>query len=386
MMIKALSTPAIDTDRSWLEFDLENLKHNAVALQAAMPDGCELMAVVKADAYGHGAMIVSTCLSEIGIKAFAVATIDEGIRLRRNGIKGEILVMGYTSPLRAKELQKYHLMQTLIDFKYATALDQMGYDINTHIKIDTGMHRLGLNVDDVCDVAQIFQLIHLKVSGIYTHLCVSDSINTEDNAFTYRQIKDFYHLLKTLVMEDIKLPKIHIQSSYGLLNYPKLRCDYARIGIALYGSSTTLGDQTNLRIDLRPVLSLKSQVVLIREIKHGDSVGYSKAFTAKRDSRIAILPIGYADGLPRNLSCGNGDVLIHGRRVPIIGRICMDQLVVDITDVPDVNIGDIATLIGKDGLAEISAAEVAQKSGSITNELLCRMGKRLRRKYIYYKC
>lgn len=173
------------------------------------------------------------------------------------------------------------------------------------------------------------------------------------------------------------IPKVHIQSSYGLLNYPELSCDYVRAGIALYGVLSSPGDDTRLKLDLRPVLSLKSRVVLIRKIRKGESVGYSRTFTAQRNSRIAVLPVGYGDGIPRNLSCGRMEVVIHGQNVPVIGRICMDQLIVDITDAKEVSVGDTATLIGKDGREEQMAVELADQSGSITNELLSRLGGRL---------
>ena len=367
-----------DTDRSWLEVNLDNLKHNASALQAAMPAECKMMAVVKAEGYGHGAIAVSKSLNRIGITAFAVATIDEGIELRQGGIQGEILIMGYTSPMRAKELHKYDLIQTLLDYNYAAVLNNQGYSIKAHIKIDTGMHRLGFDENDVEKVAKVFTARYLKICGIYTHLCVSESLDIADVEFTHSQIAGFNDFLDTLSKQGIKLPKTHIQSSYGLLNYPELEYNYARIGIALYGVLSSGNDRTKLQLDLRPVLSLKTRVVLIREIAEGESVGYDRKFIASRDSLIALLPIGYADGLPRNLSCGNGSVLIHGYRVPIVGRICMDQLTIDITDIPNIDIGDIATIIGKDGQAEIFATEVAENSDSITNELLSRMGDRLK--------
>ncbi len=180
----------------------------------------------------------------------------------------------------------------------------------------------------------------------------------------------------------VQIPNVHIQSSYGLLNYPELTCDYVRVGIAMYGVLTSLNDETKLKPDLRPVLALKARVVLLRKIRKGESVGYNRTFTANRDSMIAILPIGYADGFPRNLSYGKHYVFICGQKAPIIGRICMDQLVVDVTDVQKVKIGDTATLIGKDGDEEITAPMVAENSESITNELLSRMGQRLR---IVYK-
>lgn len=366
-----------DTDRAYLEIDLNNLEHNVKVLKRAMPQKCELMAVVKAEAYGHGLYEIATHLNKIGVKAFAVATIDEGIKLRQYGVLGEILILGYTAPARAKELRKYDLTQTLIDYKYALLLDKQGYDVMTHIKVDTGMHRLGFDAKDIEKISAVFSMKHIKVSGIYTHLCAADSVDEKDIFFTNVQIESFYNLLNQLKEKGITIPKIHIQSSYGLLNYPELKCDYIRVGVALYGVLSSTNDKTKLELDLRPVLSLKAKVVLIRKIKQGESVGYSRAFTATRDSLIAILPIGYADGYPRNLSCGKSYVLINGHQAPVVGKICMDQLAVDVTDIPNVKTGSIATLIGKDGKEEITAPMVAESAESITNELLSRMGHRL---------
>lgn len=314
---------------------------------------------------------------ELSISSFAVATIDEGIRLRKYGISSEILILGYTAPSRAKELCKYELTQTLIDYRYSLLLNKQGYDINAHIKIDTGMHRLGFSTEDKDKILAAFSLKHIKVAGIFTHLCAADSLEENDVAFTNKQIGSFYKVLDWLKSSGLNIPKAHIQSSYGLLNYPELECDYIRVGVALYGVLSSTNDKAKLELDLRPVLSLKAKVVLIRKIKQGESVGYSRAFTATRDSLIAILPIGYADGFPRNLSCGNSYALIGGRQAPIVGKICMDQLAVDVTDIPNVKTGSIATLIGKDGKEEITAPMVAESAESITNELLSRMGHRL---------
>lgn len=217
------------------------------------------------------------------------------------------------------------------------------------------------------------------VRGIYTHLCAADSLEEEDVCFTRQQIADFYGVLKRLKKEGIRIPKIHIQSSYGLLNYPELKCSYVRAGIALYGVLSTPDAQTRLQPDLRPVLSLKAKVVLIRFVPQGESVGYGRTFVAERDSVIAILPIGYADGFPRSLSGSGSYALIGGSWAPVVGRICMDQLAVDVTDIADVEVGMTATLIGYDGGGQIDAPMVAKDSGSITNELLSRMGSRLGR-------
>lgn len=366
-----------DKDRAYLEIDLKNLEHNVRVLKNAMPPHCELMAVAKAECYGHGMYGTTVYLNQIGVSAFAVATIDEGIRLRKYGISGEILIMGYTSPMRAKELCKYKLTQTLIDYEYSLRLDEQGYKVTAHIKVDTGMHRLGFDADDTKEIVTAFSLKNIEITGIFTHLCSADSRAEEDVDFTRKQIGKFYNSLDNLRKSGIRIPKVHIQSSYGLLNYPEIKSDYVRAGIALYGVLSSPNDETKLKLDLRPVLSLKARVVLLRKIRKGETVGYSRAFTASRDSLIAILPIGYADGFPRNLSCGKSNVLICGQKAPIIGKICMDQLAVDVTDISNIKIGSIATLIGKDENDEIAAPTVAENSESITNELLSRMGRRL---------
>lgn len=375
---KAVSGQETGMERAWVEIDLDNLRHNVKTLRQAMPENCELMAVVKAKAYGHGTFEISSCVNRMGVKAFAVATIEEGIELRHYGIQGEILILGYTNPKRAKEIHKYDLIQTLIDYDYSKELNQQGYLLKVHIKIDTGMHRLGFDSKETAKIQELFKFKNFNIEGIYTHLCVSDSLLSEDIDFTHGQIDCFYSVLSILKESGITLPKTHIQSSYGLLNYPELNCDYVRAGVALYGVLSSPKDNTRLELDLRPVLSLKSQIVLIRKLKAGDSLGYGRAFIANRDSQVAILSIGYADGLSRKLSCGNGEVLIHGSKAPIVGRVCMDQIAVDVTDIPDVNVRDVVTLIGRDGNEELLAAEVADSSETITNEWMSKMGARLK--------
>ena len=366
-----------ETERAWLEINIENLRHNAETLKKTMQPGCELMAVVKAQAYGHGAVMTASCLNKMGIMAFAVATIEEGIALRKSGISGEILILGYTDVCRASELKEYDLMQTVISYEYAESLNEQGIAVKTHIKIDTGMHRLGISCKEISVVRKVFFMKNLGICGMFTHLCCADSRHPDDVAFTKRQIDSFFHLVNALKDSGVSLPKLHIQSSYGLLNYPELACDYVRAGIALYGVLSSPDNDTVLKPDLRPVLSLKSRVVLVREVAAGESVGYGRSFTAGRNTRIAILPVGYGDGFPRNLSNGKGSVLINGYIVPIIGRICMDQLAVDITDAEEVCVGDIATLVDVEEYDELSAPVIAKACGSISNELLCRMGARL---------
>lgn len=364
--------------RAWIEINEENLIHNVKELKKTMPLGCELMAVVKADAYGHGAFRIAVCLEQNDVGAFAVATIEEGIALRSFGIRGEILILGYTLPKRAKELHKYKLMQTLTDYEYACALNRQKYAVKVHMKIDTGMHRLGFDYRDTEKMAAVFSMKYLDICGIYTHFCDSDSLSKEAVGCTDRQINNFYRSLKELKRQGISIPKTHMQSSYGLMNYPEITCNYVRAGIALYGVYSTPLDDAKQRLNLYPVLTLKSRIILLRKIKSGESVGYGRVFTADRDSTIAIVSIGYADGLPRNLSNKRGKALVRGCLVPIIGRICMDQCMVDVTKVCGAAVLDTVTLIGRDGEEEITAEEMAKAADTITNELLSRFSERIK--------
>ena len=290
--------------------------------------------------------------------------------------------MGYTSPSRANELYHYRLSQTVADVEHAVSLNRCGKPVRIHIKVNTGMNRLGENFTHVSEIASVFGCKNLRITGIFTHLCVSDSNEANDIAFTYMQVQNFNRLLEGLKAEHVRLPEVHIQSSYGVMNYPELQCGYARIGLALYGVLSGPGERTGLSLNLKPVLSLKSRVALVRTIGTGESAGYGRDFIAQRESKIAVVSIGFADGLPRSLSAGRGCVLVRGCRAPIAGRICMDQLMVDVTGVPDIKRGDIVTLIGRDGYEEIRAEQSAADAGTITNELLSRLGDRLERIFV----
>lgn len=369
------------TDRAWIEIDFMNLKHNVSFLKSIMNKGCKLMAVVKANAYGHGSTEIARYLNQLGVDSFAVATLDEGISLRKQGIKGVILVLGYTSPFRFQDLITYNIIQTIIDYDYGKKVNEFNQNIAVHIKIDTGMHRLGIKTSDVLQIKELLLCKSLNVKGMFTHLCVADSNDEKDIRYTQSQIDNFYQLVDELKKDGIDIPKIHLQSSYGLLNYPNIPCDYARIGIALYGSLSELGDKTKINPNLLPVLSLRARVAMVRELEEGECMGYGLTFLAHRNSKVAVVSIGYGDGYPRNLSKGAGRVLVHGQYAGIIGNICMDQLLIDVTDIDEVKEGDIVTLIGKDFDKEIKAVEVSSASDTLANELFSRLGSRLKRIY-----
>lgn len=368
--------------RAWIELDMKHLAHNVAEFKRMLPVDCKLMPAVKANAYGHGASEMAGELQRLGIDAFCVASMEEGIELRRDGIKGEILVLGYTDPASAKTLLNYQITQTIIDEEYGKQLESYaakeGGRLPVHIGVDTGMHRLGIPWDAHERLCAMWKLPHLDVRGVYSHLCVSDGEEEKEIAFTKTQIARFDETV-TYLRTQIKKPfAAHLQGSYGVLNYPECHYDYARVGIALYGilSSRTLIPKSAK--GLLPVLSLHSVITSIRELNPGEGAGYGLDFVAAKKSRIAAAAIGYADGIPRNLS-GRGMALLHGKRVPIVGRVCMDQLLLDVTGVPDAAPEDEVLFIGGQGAEKISAEEFAGWSDTISNEIVSRLGARLGR-------
>ncbi len=371
---------AAKTARAWITLDRQALRRNVAVLRENLPKDCELMPAVKADAYGHGAALIARELAACGVGAFCVAEIGEGIALRKAGVRGDILVLGYTAPQEASQLIRYGLTQTVIDLSYAKGLNEcLKRRLPVHIALDTGMHRLGVPSGDMEALREIFGMKRLSVKGIFTHLCADDTNLEEDKAYTRMQARRFFQTVERLSAEGFDCGKIHLTASYGVVNYPALGGDYARVGIALYGVLSTKKDSEECRLPLSPVLSLKARVALIKKLHKGEAAGYGRAFVAEREMTIGVVTIGYGDGLPRSLSCGKGAVLIRGRRAPILGRICMDQTIVDVSDIKDVCPGDIAVVIGRSGEEEIGAGDVAEWSGSITNEVLSRLGKRLER-------
>lgn len=376
--------------RAWIELDLHALEHNVLFLQSLLPEGCRLMPAVKANAYGHGAVPIAAELNRLGIRSFCVACASEGIELRNAGINGEILILGYTPPEQLPLLQQYHLSQTILDFAYAESLSRSGVRLHVHIAVDTGMHRLGIRCEDIEQIAAVYAFRNLAVDGIYTHLSACDSDSPESRNFTECQIAAFVQATETLKARGCPCRGLHLLSSYGIFNYPEAAGDYVRPGIALYGLLSS--DRDSRRIlsgkdesaapsPLRPVLSLKARVASLRTLHEGEAAGYGLAFIADREMKLAVLSIGYADGLPRALSDGNGRVLINGYSAPILGRICMDQTLADISEIPEKKVvpGDTAVLIGRSGSLEITAGELAERCGTITNEILSRLGERLER-------
>lgn len=374
---------SIDMQRAWIEVSLDHLRHNLWVLKDQLPVDCQVMAVVKADAYGHGSVEVARYLNKVGVTSFAVAEVSEGIELRTQGVEGDILVLGSTPESQFRDLVRYNLIQTVISADYGRCLNEFESIIKVHVHIDTGMNRLGEHYEHIERIISMYRHKNLRVVGTYTHLSVSDSSDVADIAYTNTQIERFYHVIDQLRLERICPGTLHIQSSYGIINYPDIECGLARPGIALYGLLSSLDDPLPKQIDLKPVLSLKAKVTLVKHINANEPIGYGRHYITSEDSIIATVSIGYADGIPRVLSEGGGCVLVRGQRAKITGKISMDQLMIDVTHIDGVQAGDTVTIIGKEGRQVITAGQVAKQCGTITNEILSRIGSRVSRIYKY---
>lgn len=365
--------------RAWIEIDRNALQNNVEVIRRRLPKNCQLMPAVKANAYGHGAVLIAGELQKMGIETFCVACVAEGVELRKAGIEGEILILGYTNPAEFETVYQYKLTQTVIDYEYAMLLQQFGKKIHVHVAVDTGMNRLGERHENIDKIVEIFKMSNLMINGIFTHLSACDGIKVSERRYTDEQLCKFKAVIKALRERGIAVPKVHMHASYGVLNCACVEGDYARVGIALYGMLSTKEDTRLWGQDLKPVLSLKTRIVNIKEVHEGETVGYGLEELAKEDGKIAALPIGYADGLPRELSYGKGFVLVKGSKVPITGRICMDQTLIDVKGIEGLKEGDEVIIIGKEGEHEITACDLAKQAGTISNEILSRLGSRLKR-------
>lgn len=371
--------------RSWVEVDLKQLVLNLNTYKENLPQGTEIMAVIKADAYGHGDVCVAHALEQHGVHLFAVSNIDEAVGLRDAGITGEILILGYTSPKLASVLAARNIMQAIVSEEYVEALSRQNVKVRCQFAIDTGMNRIGLNAENAKECADVIRKYKdaLCVEGIFTHLCVADTAEPSCKAFTLEQIDKFIAVEEQVC--DLNLPYVHCFNSAGGLYYlndeEKLKKidKIVRLGIIMYGLKP---DESNcLPEQIRPALSWKSVVSVVKTVKKGETIGYGRTFTAERDLRVATVATGYADGYSRCLS-NKGYVLIHGKKARILGRICMDQMMVDVTEIPDAKMGDAAVLIGKSGDEVYTADDMAKLLGTIGYEVVCGISKRVQRFYI----
>lgn len=368
---------------AWAEVDLDALAHNMKEIRRLTRKDAYVTAVIKADGYGHGARKIGQTLLNNGADRFAVAVPDEGIELRKAGFEVPILILGFTDKERSEEIVSCNLEQAVYSWDLAEAISKEAVKqkktAKIHIKVDTGMGRIGLkpDKDSVQLIKKISRLPGIVIEGIFTHFAVADTL---DKAYTEGQYEKFAWICGELEREDVRINIKHCGNSATIIDLPDMHLNMVRAGIILYGLKPS--EEVMLdKIDLKQVMSLKVRITHVKEIEAGQSVSYGRRFIASKKSKIASLPIGYADGYTRMLS-GKAEALIKGRRVPVVGRICMDQCMIDITGIEDVKAGDEVVLFGKQGEGFIHIDELAEKLDTINYEIVCMISKRVPRVYI----
>lgn len=368
--------------RCYAEISLEAIGHNIREVKKRLPEGVKLLGVVKANAYGHGAVPVASYL-ENQVDYFATATIEEAVELRENGISAPILILGYVSPSQYGDLVEYDITQTIDSYAQALALEKEAARQNrkakAHLAVDTGMTRIGFQVTDhdADEAAKIADLLHIELEGMFTHFSCADQ---EDKTYCSMQMEKYDKMTALLAERGVTIPLRHICNSAGIMEFDDHRFEMVRSGIITYGIYPS-EEVKKERLDLIPALSWKSHVIHVKEVGPGIGVSYGATYvTEKPMTRIATVSAGYADGYPRALS-NQGCVLIHGKKAPIIGRICMDQMMVDVTDIPDVQVEDVVTLVGTDGDETITIEEIANPAARFDYEMLCDISSRVTRVY-----
>lgn len=373
-------------DRVQAEIHLDRAENNLRILRSRLDPGHTRAAcVIKADAYGHGDAELMKLYQDMGVDFFAVSNLNEAVKLRQNGCKGDILILGWTGAEYADILAENNIIQAVLSVDYARELSKAASDktVRVHIKLDTGMGRIGLDASDsencAREIAAICSMHGLKPEGAFTHFAVADSYEEDKTQYTNYQKELFFNAVDAAAKKGCDLECVHCLNSAGALLHYDNRSRLARFGIVLYG----LKPDTSLELPegIEPVMDLKSLVSHIKTIHKGQSVSYGRTYIAERDTVIATVPVGYADGYPRLLS-NKGYVIINGRKAPITGRVCMDQFMVDVTDIPDVQPGVSVTLIGKEGNETITADDIAELCGTIGYEIVCGISKRVPRVYI----
>ncbi len=367
--------------RSYLLIDLGKIEHNIDEVKKRVPQGTKIVAVVKADAYGHGAVAVARKLHE-KVDFFAVAEIDEAVELREAGVTKGILILGYTSAKEAPLLVQYDVSQAVYTFDMAKAVSDAavstGKTANIHIAADTGMTRIGYRYssESIEEIVRISRLPGIRIEGLFTHFSCADMT---DRAYSNMQAELFSKFVSDLKKNNVEPEYIHICNSAGIMEYSNEYYNMVRSGIVTYGLwPSDEVDKTTL--DIKPALSWKTHVVNVKEVPENTAVSYGATYVTDKKTKIATVSVGYADGYPRSLS-SKARVLIHGQSAKVIGRVCMDQMMVDVTDIDNVNIEDEVTLIGKDGNECITVDELAALSGRFNYEFVCDINKRVIRVY-----
>ena len=368
------------------DIDLDAVQFNFDQMSKNIPQGTKIMAVVKTDAYGHGAVPLASFMEPCEkLWGFATATVDEAVELRQAGIKKPILILGYTFPECYTHIVKNEIRQTIFTLDMAKALSNEAVRQNKkayiHIKLDTGMGRIGYQnaKEAAADAEKISKLPMLEIEGVFTHFANADTSSQEN---TLRQLEKFDEMIEAMEAVGVTFSLKHCANSAGIIELTERKFDLVRAGIISYGLWPSDEVKKDV-VQLKPILSLKSHVVYVKEVGPGCAVSYGSTWVAEEKRKIATIPVGYGDGYPRSLS-NKGYVLIKGCKAPIVGRVCMDQMMVDVTDIPEeIRVGDRVTLIGQDGDLTITAEEIGDLSGRFNYELVCDLGNRIPR--IYYK-
>ena len=375
--------------RTWAQIDLDAIKHNYLQIRNNISDKSMLLCVIKADAYGHGAVALAKEYERLGADWFAVSNLEEAFQLRNNGIKKPILILGYTPANMAYELSKLNISQAVFSEEYANDLSNYAAKNNVkvkiHLKIDTGMSRIGFvfknereNLETIKELRRVCNLENLITEGIFTHFAVADEAGKSIET-TNGQFSAFSDICKILKDSGINIKIRHCSNSGGILNYPQTNLDMVRAGIILYGLFPS--NYVRNKLDLQPAMSLKTVISQVKTVPEGTAVSYGGTFVTQRKTKIATVPIGYADGYLRVLS-SKASMLVNGKKAPVIGRICMDQAMLDITDIEKINENTVVTVFGKDGDAEIKVEDIADIANTINYEILCLISKRIPRIYI----
>jgi alanine racemase len=364
---------------TWAEVNLHNLAFNVRGLKSLLPDKVKLMAVVKANGYGHGAYEISLTALNEGASMLGVASLEEGMELRQKGIAAPILILGYTEPQQNFLLLKWNLTPTLLDWENSVSLSRCavtaGKKVAVHLKVDTGMGRLGpCNPrDTMVFIEKVYALPNIMVEGLYTHFAAADE---PDRSYTLQQLQLFMGIVNACREKGIKIPLKHAANSAAAIGLPETRLDMVRVGISLYGYYPSKKIGRDL-VRLLPVMSLKSKIVFLKNVRPGAYIGYGRAYQVPHDTLIATVALGYGDGLSRLLS-NRGFMLVRGVKVPIVGRVCMDQTMLDVGKVSLVKEGDEVLALG----GELNADFVAEQLDTISYEVLCNVGNRVPRVYL----
>jgi len=366
---------------AWLEIDLSVLENNYKYIRSRINKETKIAAVVKANAYGHGAVRVAQKLSELGTEYFCVGSPDEGIELRKAGIKEPIIVLAEVLKSQYNDIIKGDLIQTAASWKSLKSLDKAGIKaegkIKVHLKVDTGMGRIGFFPEELVDIySSALKLKNIKIEGIFSHLARADEKNKD---FSYKQLQIFNSALKKIKSAGFQLPLLHIANSAAVIDLEKTSFDLVRPGIMLYGLLPS--DELSQEVNLKPLLSFKTKIMQLRKLPAGSAVSYGSTYITDSAEKLAVLPVGYKDGYPRLLS-NQGEVLINGQLAPIQYRVCMGQTIVSVEEIENVEVGDEVVLIGKQLNKEITASEIADLCGTINYEIVCNLSERLEKIYI----